>query len=495
MPPYSSWNFSLARAGNRAGLTVADQDGFHILVIDQRPDGAFSGRRELYHSPKMASGPQLSANGALALVETAERAEMPQFSLLAFDAATGAQLGELWDGPNTSISSSGFGPLPGDARVLAVSDRSGVKRPLIWDARSGERRDLDIAELEGEVEAWDWAPDGKSVLLCHTANAALRLYHYDLEQNRLRRLDHPGGTFWGAYFATGDEIFAQWTDSTHPPQAIALDAETGAITRTLFDVGDVPASRPWRSVRFPSAGGTTIQGWLATPEGDGPFPTILETHGGPGVTLNAWDAGSQMWLDHGFAFMTINYRGSTTFGKAFEEAIYGDLGRLEVEDMAAAREWLVREGIARPDAILLTGWSYGGYLTLMGLGVRPELWAGGMAGTAIADWAIQWEDTAPTLRGYQEAIFGGSPAQKPEQYARSSPITYAESVRAPVLVIQGSNDTRCPARPMHLYEEKLKALGKSIEVEWFEAGHGSHETEQQIAHHELMLRFAYRVLG
>ncbi|MFO7168886.1 MAG: prolyl oligopeptidase family serine peptidase, partial [Chloroflexota bacterium] len=299
-----------------------------------------------------------------------------------------------------------------------------------------------------------------------------------------------------AYFASDDEIFAHWTDSTHPPQLIALDARSGAQTHVVMPAGDVPPSRPWRSVSFPSADGTTIQGWLATPEGEGPFPTILETHGGPtAVTLDGWDPGSQMWLDHGFAFLTINYRGSTTFGKAFEEAIYGDLGRLEVEDMAAARDWLVREGIAREDAIFLTGWSYGGYLTLMGLGVRPELWAGGMAGIAIADWAIQYEDTAPTLRGYQEAIFGGSPAEKPEQYAKSSPITYAERVRAPVLVIQGRNDTRCPSRPMELYEQRLRQLGKQIEVEWFEAGHGSYDVEQQIQHHELMLRFALRVLG
>ncbi len=163
--------------------------------------------------------------------------------------------------------------------------------------------------------------------------------------------------------------------------------------------------------------------------------------------------------------------------------------------MVAARDWLLREGIAQPDAILLTGWSYGGYLTLMGLGKRPDLWAGGMAGIAIADWTIQYEESAPTLRGYMEAIFHGPPTANPEQYARSSPISYVEQVRAPVLVIQGRNDTRCPARPMELYEAKLRQLGKQIEVEWFEAGHGSYETEQQIAHHELMLRFACRVLG
>jgi dipeptidyl aminopeptidase/acylaminoacyl peptidase len=131
----------------------------------------------------------------------------------------------------------------------------------------------------------------------------------------------------------------------------------------------------------------------------------------------------------------------------------------------------------------------------MGLGKRPELWAGGMAEIAIADWAIQYEDTAGTLRGLQVALFGGTPQEKPEQYAASSPITYAEQIAAPVLVIQGRNDTRCPARPMEMYEARLRALGKQIEVEWFDSGHGSLDTEQNIEHQALKLHWAYRVLG
>lgn len=84
-----------------------------------------------------------------------------------------------------------------------------------------------------------------------------------------------------------------------------------------------------------------------------------------------------------------------------------------------------------------------------------------------------YEDEADTLRGYQRALFKGSPDERPEAHAKSSPITYVENVAAPLLVIQGSNDTRCPPRPMEAYEAKMKAAGKSIEVQWFEAGHGS----------------------
>ena len=165
--------------------------------------------------------------------------------------------------------------------------------------------------------------------------------------------------------------------------------------------------------------------------------------------------------------------------------------------MVAARDWLIEQGVAKPDQILLTGWSYGGYLTLQALGKRPELWAGGMAGVAIADWIVSYEDSADTLRGYLVALLGGTPDEKPEQYAASSPITYAENVQAPVLIIQGRNDTRTPARPVEMYEAKLKTLGKSVEVHWFDTGHmGSFaQVKQSIEHQERMLRFAYRILG
>jgi len=163
----------------------------------------------------------------------------------------------------------------------------------------------------------------------------------------------------------------------------------------------------------------------------------------------------------------------------------------------AARHWLVGQAIAKADSILLTGWSYGGYLTLLGLGKAPELWAGGMAGIAIADWVMSYEDSAETLRGYQVALFGGTPAEKPEQYRLSSPISYIENVKAPVLIIQGRNDTRTPPKPIELYETKMKSLGKDIEVYWFDTGHAGASTsvEAGIRHQELMLRFAARVLG
>jgi len=118
-----------------------------------------------------------------------------------------------------------------------------------------------------------------------------------------------------------------------------------------------------------------------------------------------------------------------------------------------------------------------------------------MADVAIADWTVMYEDQSESLRAYQRMLFRGTPDETPEQHVKSSPITYAERINAPVLVTQGSNDTRCPAKQMKLYEEKLRSLGKEIEVVWFEAGHGSRAQEQQVEQQERKLRFALEILG
>ena len=501
MPPYSSWFSASTGSGDHFGFLVADAEGHRIYHMETRADGGVGTPRQLFHSRKMAFGPYYSFEGEVAVVVSTERTDMLHYNLLAFDTGSGAQIAELWDGPETSLEPLGFAPQPGDLRLAATTNRSGVKRPVVWNPSTGERVDIVLPELDGELSPLAWSRDGRCLLLCQFTQAVQQLYLYDLTTHRLTRLDHPGGTFGffatsGTYFGPGNEIFAQWQDAANPPQLIALDASTGEKTRTVLAAGDVPPGRPWRSITFPSSDGQMIQGWLGVPEGTGPFPVILHTHGGPeSVATELFAPNSQGWMDHGFAFLTINYRGSTTFGREFQEKIWGNVGYWEMEDLAAARHWLVNEGIAQPDAILLNGGSYGGYNTLMGLSKWPDFWAGGMALVAVTDWALMYEDSADTLKGYMAALFGGTPQDKPEQYRISSPITYAEQVNAPVLIIQGRNDSRTPSRPVEVYEQRLKELGKSIEVHWFDAGHLGAGVERDIENLEIMLEFAYRVLG
>lgn len=90
---------------------------------------------------------------------------------------------------------------------------------------------------------------------------------------------------------------------------------------------------------------------------------------------------------------------------------------------------------------------------------------------------------------------GGTPETKPKQYAASSPITYAERVTAPLLVIQGRNDLRCPPRQMERYAEKMQALGKPFQIQWFDAGHGGTSTDLSMSFQQRLLEFAYQTVG
>ena len=497
MPPYSSFDPAFSWTGNLMGFIMSDSEGSRVYCIDLRPDNTLGIPQLLHQSQRLIYGPVLSHNGEFVVIASTEHTDKLRFRLIAIDTTNGQQVGELWDGAESSMEVVAFSPLSGDFRLLATTNQSGFTRPLIWNPVTGERADLSLDELDGEVVALNWSPDGKCVLLCHFNRAAQQLCIYNLHSNELKRLNHPSGTygFHGkTYYGSDLEIFAQWQNSTHPPRLIALDVETGAQTRTVLTVSDAPPGHPWRSVSFNSSDGQEIQGWLGLPNGEGPFPMILEMHGGPtDVETETAHPLSQAFLDHGFAYLTINYRGSTTFGREFQEKILGDIGHWEMEDMVAARDWLVAQGIARPDSVLLHGGSYGGYLTLLGLGMHPDLWAGGIAGIPLADWAMVYEDASGSLRAYDVELFGGTPEDKPEQYAVSSPITYAENVKAPVFILHGRNDTRCPARQVEIYEATLKALGKDIELHWFDAGHGTGNLEQIIEFVELMLKFAYRV--
>ena len=502
--PYTLRGCEMSQAGNLLAFNPINQEGFQLYCVEIGQAGDLGTPRMIYQSQQETWQSVLSYHGEVVAAQSTARAGgMRRYSVLAFDTASGKQIGELWDGAEHSVEPVAFAPLAGDFRLLATTTRSGFKRPLIWNPLTGERTDLALSEVEGELVPLDWSPDGEQILLSHLHQATQQLYLYDLTGDSLKRLNHPagsfaifGGTFGkAAYFGPQGDIFAHWQDAAHPLQLIALDGETGSKKRTVLAAGEVPAGQPWQSVTFKSSDGQEVQGWLGVPPGEGPFPTILEMHGGPHVVMTeSFDPLSQAWLDHGFAYLTINYRGSTTFGRQFQEKIWGNVGHWELEDMIAARNWLIKEKIARPDAILLHGASYGGFLTLLGLGKAPDLWAGGLALVAIADWTMNYQDASDALKGAFRAWFGGSPEEKPAQYVASSPITYAEQVRKPLLVIQGFNDTRTTARQMEQYEAKMKALGKEIEVEWFDAGHGRLPTEQMIGFQQRMLDFASHIL-
>jgi dipeptidyl aminopeptidase/acylaminoacyl peptidase len=231
------------------------------------------------------------------------------------------------------------------------------------------------------------------------------------------------------------------------------------------------------------------------PPGPGPFPTVFDIHGGPTWhDSDAFAAGPAAWIDHGFAVVRVNYRGSTGYGRAWTDALRHRIGLIELEDIAAVRQWAVESGLADPAKLVLAGGSWGGYLTLLGLGTQPDAWAVGVAAVPVADYVAAYEDEMESLKALDRTLFGGSPAEVPERFDASSPLTHVERVRAPVFISAGMNDPRCPIRQIDNYVERLTALGKVHEVYRYDAGHGSLVVEERIKQLRLELAFVERHL-
>jgi dipeptidyl aminopeptidase/acylaminoacyl peptidase len=144
---------------------------------------------------------------------------------------------------------------------------------------------------------------------------------------------------------------------------------------------------------------------------------------------------------------------------------------------------------------VLAGRSWGGYLTLLGLGTQPRLWSLGIAEVPVADYFAAFEDEMEPLKAFDRALFGGSPDERPEFYRERSPLTYVDRVEAPVYITAGLNDPRCPLRQIENYVAALRSRELPHEVYRYEAGHASLVVEEQIRQLEAQIAFAARHLG
>jgi dipeptidyl aminopeptidase/acylaminoacyl peptidase len=222
---------------------------------------------------------------------------------------------------------------------------------------------------------------------------------------------------------------------------------------------------------------------------------VFEIHGGPTWhDSDAFAAGPAAWVDHGYAVVRVNYRGSTGYGREWTDALKHRVGLIELEDIAAVREWAVSSGLADPARLVLAGGSWGGFLTLLGVGTQPDAWAVGLAAVPVADYVTAYEDEMEALKALDRTLFGGSPEEVPERFEVSSPLTYVDEVKAPVYISAGVNDPRCPLQQILNYVDRLEARGATHEVYRYDAGHGSLVVEERIKQVALELDFAKRHL-
>ncbi|MFJ6379675.1 S9 family peptidase [Kitasatospora sp. NPDC092039] len=395
------------------------------------------------------------------------------------------------------VACLGFAPVEGDTRLLVAHQRTGRWEPMIWDVATGAEtalplRDEQGRELPGDVSA-QWRPGARELLVEHEYEARSELFSYGLADGRLTRLDTPRGTVGGATARPDGTVEYLWSSAAEPS---AVRSTAGTVV--LRAPGSVPpGSVPVEDVWVDGPGGR-VHALVQRPAApaQGPYPTVFEIHGGPTHhDSDSFAAGPAAWLDHGFAVVRVNYRGSTGYGQAWTDALHERVGLIELEDIAAVRAWAVDSGLADPARLVLAGGSWGGYLTLLGLGVQPDSWALGVAAVPVADYHTAYADEMEALKSLDRTLFGGTPEEVPERFTASSPLTYVEQVRVPVYISAGVNDPRCPIRQIENYVERLEQLGKPHEVYRYDAGHGSLVVEERIRQLRLEIDFVRRHLG
>jgi dipeptidyl aminopeptidase/acylaminoacyl peptidase len=161
----------------------------------------------------------------------------------------------------------------------------------------------------------------------------------------------------------------------------------------------------------------------------------------------------------------------------------------------AALDRLIAEGVADPDRVFLEGWSWGGYQATLNAGLRPGRWRAVCAGIPVGDYvAAHYECSAP-LRAWDVAMFGGSPMELPAMYHERNPMTYIDRVEAPILMIAGEHDSRCPLGQVMTYAHGLRVRDKTVEMHLYPGGHHANGMDQQIKHVELVMDFFARHAG
>ncbi|MDL5154526.1 S9 family peptidase [Actinomycetospora termitidis] len=449
--------------------------------------------RTVYSHTEDAGIGALSRDESLLAISHSEHGDSRHPAIRVLRVDDSSAVADLYDGEGLGLEPIEFAPVAGDPRLLVQHERRGRDELLIWDPLTGTETELDI-DLPGDLGA-GFYPDATALIVAHTRAGRTTLHRYDLESGKLSDLPTARGSVGGADVRPDGSVEYGWSSAAQPSSVRVLRPD-GTDEVLLTPPGDRPAP----SVVLEDA-------WVPGPAGDvhalysrpedttGPVPTVFQIHGGPqAADEDRYSAVRAVWLDAGFAVVHVNYRGSSGYGSAWRDAIEGRPGTTELEDVAAVHAWAVESGLADPAACVLEGWSWGGYLTLLGLGLQPERWAVGAAGVPVADYLAAYSDEMEPLRAFDRSLFGGSPTEVPERYRTASPLTYVDDVTAPVLLLAGENDPRCPIRQIDNYLDRLAELGKPYAMVRYDAGHGSLVVAETLNHTAAEIAFVRRAL-
>jgi dipeptidyl aminopeptidase/acylaminoacyl peptidase len=350
-----------------------------------------------------------------------------------------------------------------------------------------------LTQEKWEVRGGELSPDGKQLTFTANVDGNEDIYLHDLATGKSATLpiskgvNEPAGGH-SAFSPDGARLLYYHNGPTAPGDLwvyLLASGKSQQITHSL--IGGMRSEdlvEPYL-VHYPSRDGKwTISAFLYVPFNmarDGKNAAIVYIHGGPASqSMNSFNRFIQFAANQGYMVLAPNYRGSTGYGKEFQEANLFDMGGGDLQDVLAGVDFIKQTGHLDPKKIAVMGGSYGGYLSMMAVTKAPELWAAGVPIVPFVNWFTEIQNEDPVLQQSDLAMMG-DPVKNKALYEERSPINFIDQIKAPLLLLAGSHDPRCPKEETQQVLDAIKKRGGTVDAKIYEnEGHGFARVENQI---------------
>lgn len=390
-----------------------------------------------------------------------------------------------------SIFQPEFSP---DGRYLAyISDESGWWQVYVYDLEQRTHTRITHIEAEHGSPAWGqgmrtfaWANDSQSLLYIRNQAAQNSLWRGALDgtETPITALDDYTGLTQIAISPQTGAIALLATASAIPPRVISLTDTTIQIHRrsatesyTADDLSTAQAVS-WTGHDGEAAHGLYYPPASARYTGSGQPPLVINIHGGPTSQQGAgYNGRAQFFTSRGYAYLEVNYRGSTGYGRAYRDKLRASWGIYDVEDAATGATYLVEQGLADAGKLVIMGGSAGGFTVLQSLVEKPGFYKAGLCLYGVANQFLLALDTHKFEERYLDSILGPLP-EAAELYRARSPYFHADKIKDPIAIFQGEIDQVVPRNQSDDIVKTLRARGVPHEYHVYEGeGHGWRKPE------------------
>ena len=353
-----------------------------------------------------------------------------------------------------------------DGKAIYAISNSGSELPRVWRRQGGTWTAL---TKDGDsVESVAVSPNGQVMAVVFDREAASRLELIETATGRsLLTAKLPTGTMRDVRWnPASTEVGLTLNTLTTNGDVFSVHAKTGAVTRwTTSNVGGFdPATMPEPEiVRWKSFDGRMIPGVLYRPPAkfSGPRPVMINIHGGPNDAYERprFQGRSGYFLNElGVAIIFPNVRGSAGFGRSFERLDDQKSREDAVKDIGALFDWIATQKDLDAKRVMVTGASYGGYMTLAAASTYPDRIRAAFAGSAIANFVTYLETTEPQRVADRRAEYGDERDAEMQKFLLGvSPVTHAAKIKAPLMIAHGGEDPRVPAAQAQAMYDAAKA--------------------------------------